>query len=170
MIGASNSPNLNCNIRVMKEAPGPSVSEEIADIFRNYTIDIQRPSERLLEMIAFDSLPYYLLISKLHVYGLSIPAPNLMVSYQQDRKQRVKLGPQRSTWNNLTNGVPQGYILGPVLFNIFMSNLFHSLENARYIIMLMITPCQMHMHLLRLKRQCWTWSTTPIYSYHLVYW
>ena len=39
MIGAPNSLNLNCKVRVMKEAPGPSVSEEIADIFTNYNID-----------------------------------------------------------------------------------------------------------------------------------
>ena len=39
MMGAPNSLNLNCKVRVMKEAPGPSVSEEIADIFRSYDID-----------------------------------------------------------------------------------------------------------------------------------
>ena len=39
MIGAPNSPNLNCKVRVMKEVPGPLVSEEIADIFTNYDID-----------------------------------------------------------------------------------------------------------------------------------
>ena len=39
MIGAPNSLNLSCKVCVMKEAPGPSVSEEIADIFRNYNID-----------------------------------------------------------------------------------------------------------------------------------
>ena len=39
MIGAPNSLNLNCKVRVMQEAPGPSASEEIADIFRNYNID-----------------------------------------------------------------------------------------------------------------------------------
>ena len=38
MIGAQNSLNLNWKVRVMKEAPGPSVSEEIADIFTNYNI------------------------------------------------------------------------------------------------------------------------------------
>ena len=38
MIGAPNSLNRNCKVRVMKEAPGPSVSEEIADIFGNYDI------------------------------------------------------------------------------------------------------------------------------------
>ena len=40
MIGAPNSLNLNCKVRVKKEAPGPSVSEEIADIFTNYNIYI----------------------------------------------------------------------------------------------------------------------------------
>ena len=39
MIGAPNSLNLNFKVRVMKEAPGPTVSEEIADIFLNYNID-----------------------------------------------------------------------------------------------------------------------------------
>ena len=39
MIGAPNYLNLNCKVRVMKEAPGPLVSEEIADIFTNYNID-----------------------------------------------------------------------------------------------------------------------------------
>ena len=38
MIGAPNSLNLICKVRVMKEAPSPSVSEEIADIFPNYDI------------------------------------------------------------------------------------------------------------------------------------
>ena len=40
MIGAPNSLNLNCKVRVMKEAPDPSVSEEIANIFSNYDIDV----------------------------------------------------------------------------------------------------------------------------------
>ena len=38
-MGAPNSLNLNCKVRVMKETPDPSVSEEIADIFTNYNID-----------------------------------------------------------------------------------------------------------------------------------
>ena len=39
MIGAPNSLNLNCKVCVMEEELGPSVSEEIADIFTNYNID-----------------------------------------------------------------------------------------------------------------------------------
>ena len=45
MIGAPNSLNFNCKVRVMKEAPGPSVSEEIVDIFTNYNIDYHWSSE-----------------------------------------------------------------------------------------------------------------------------
>ena len=53
MIGAPYSLNLNCNVRLMKEAPGPSVSEEIADIFRNYNIlAMPRVETRKSEMIS----------------------------------------------------------------------------------------------------------------------
>ena len=53
MMGALNSLNLNCKVRVMKEAPDPSVSEEIVDIFRNYNIDnklLHDPSNRLCQV------------------------------------------------------------------------------------------------------------------------
>ena len=50
---------------------------------------------------AFDILPHSLLILKLNTYDLSISACNLMANYLQDRKQRVKLDPVRSTWSNL---------------------------------------------------------------------
>ena len=48
MIGAPNSVNLNCKVRVMKEAPGPSASEEIADIFTTYNIDSSIGSDNSL--------------------------------------------------------------------------------------------------------------------------
>ena len=79
---------------------------------------------------AFDCLPHGLIIAKLHAYGLELPACNLLFSYLHGRKQRVKISNSRSSWTVLTKGVPQGSILGPLLFNIFMNHLFFFIEKC----------------------------------------
>ena len=65
---------------------------------------------------AFDCLPHCLTICKLHSYGVSREACTLIASYLRDRKQRIKLGNSRSEWTELFKGVPQGSILGPLIF------------------------------------------------------
>ena len=53
-----------------------------------------------------------------------------MKSYLKNRKQRVKLNKTFSKWDRITTGVPQGSILGPLVFNTFLKDLFLFVSSA----------------------------------------
>jgi hypothetical protein len=73
---------------------------------------------------AFDSIPHELLVIKLKSYGFSENACLFMKSYLSDRIQRVKSKDTRSSWETTKKGIPQGSCLGPLLFNVFINDMF----------------------------------------------
>ena len=69
---------------------------------------------------AYDCISHELLVAKLECYGLDELSLKLILDYLSNRKQRTKVGSSFSYWFDISVGVPQGSILGPLLIYLLM--------------------------------------------------
>ena len=79
---------------------------------------------------SFDCLSLILLLAKLKSYGFSDNAMEFRYSDLEKRVQRVKINSDFSDWMETEQGVPQGSILGPLLFNIYKNDIFLHLNKS----------------------------------------
>ena len=78
----------------------------------------------------FYCLDQELLIAKLNAYGFRLTVLKLVKNYLSNRKPRAKINSSYISLLEIIFGVPQGSILGPLLFNIFLIDLFFIIENT----------------------------------------
>ena len=83
---------------------------------------------------AFDMVDHNLILQKLNYYGIRGIAHEWFKSYLSDRKQYVCINGKTSNIDNLSHGVPQGSILGPLLFLIFINDLPNIFPFAHFIL------------------------------------
>ena len=90
-----------------------------------YNVDQGRMLEALLTDLSkvFDCLAHDIIIAKLNAYGFDMKALNFIYDYLRNRKQRTKIDNAFSSWQNILYGVPQGSILGSLLFNVDLCDL-----------------------------------------------
>ena len=82
---------------------------------------------------AFDTMNHDLLFAKLGAYGFQEDALAFMKSYFTNRQQRVRVNSNFSIWEETISGVPQGSILGLLLFNNFLNDLKNLFSLAKWL-------------------------------------
>ena len=77
----------------------------------------------------FDTINHSLILDKLEAYGFSMASLKLLPSYLCNRFQRTSVNASVSDWKEIKTRIPQGSILGPLLLNIFLNDIFYFINN-----------------------------------------
>jgi hypothetical protein len=82
---------------------------------------------------AFDKVPHNRLLEKIKSYGIVGPTLNWIKDFLKNRTQKVMVNGAGSEWENVTSGIPQGSVLGPILFVIYINDLPDTVESDSYL-------------------------------------
>ena len=82
---------------------------------------------------AFYCIDHELLIARIHAYGFDIDALKFIYSYLKGKKQRTMINSSYSFFAKILFGVPQGSVLGPLIFKAYICDLFYDIDDLGFV-------------------------------------